>query len=134
AGAFDAIRAAHAFWDGRPGDAVAAVEDGLTLVDQPDASLLRAQLCAVGLRVQAELAAHARARGAAGELASALEQADALLARAAQAAVESARVSPAGAAWYALCEAEHERAHGRPAPQAFERAAGAWEALERPWL
>jgi DNA-binding NarL/FixJ family response regulator len=41
-------------------------------------------------------------------------------------------VTPAAAAWRAVAEAEHGRARARPDPRAWEEAAVAWEALQRP--
>jgi DNA-binding NarL/FixJ family response regulator len=41
-------------------------------------------------------------------------------------------VTPTAAAWRAVAEAEYDRARAHPNPRAWEEAAVAWEALQRP--
>jgi DNA-binding NarL/FixJ family response regulator len=41
-------------------------------------------------------------------------------------------VTPTAAAWRAVAEAEHDRAHAHPNPSSWDDAAGAWEALQQP--
>jgi DNA-binding CsgD family transcriptional regulator len=86
------------------------------------------QLAAAGVTVAADGAERARDLGAAGALEAALAHTDELLARAAAAAhprrpVESAALLDA--------RAEAGRAAGEPDPDAYARAAAAWEALGR---
>jgi DNA-binding CsgD family transcriptional regulator len=91
-------------------------------------------LCAKGLRAQAELVALARARRDAAAVDDRLARAAALLGTARAAAAEAAPVTPNGAGWLAVAEAEHERALAVPAPGRWSEAADAWERLERPPL
>jgi DNA-binding CsgD family transcriptional regulator len=96
--------------------------------------MFRVQLCAKGLRAQAELAALARARRDDDGLRDRLARARTLLADARHAAAEAAAVTPNAAGWLALAEAEHERARGAARPDLWAGAAAAWERLERPPL
>jgi hypothetical protein len=73
------------------------------------------QLCAQGLRAQAELG------GDAGELLSAARRA----------ALQAAPVTPNAAGWLALAECEAARARGAARPGAWADAAGRWERVER---
>ena len=61
-GVYDAYRAELALWERRWTDAAQAIDDGLTQAQPDEAAQIRVQLCAKGLRAQAELAALARAR------------------------------------------------------------------------
>src|SRR6266511_2893262 len=47
---------------------------------------------------------------------------------------EAARVTPYAAGWRGLAEAEYERARGEARPDAWSRAAAAWDQLDRPSL
>jgi DNA-binding SARP family transcriptional activator/pimeloyl-ACP methyl ester carboxylesterase/tetratricopeptide (TPR) repeat protein len=122
-----------ALWERRWNDAVEAVRDGLAR-RFPDDAFYRVQLCAHGLRVQAELAALARGRGDADALRGHLGGARRLLAAARRAAAEAAPVTPNAAGWRALAEAEYERARGEARPEAWSKAAAAWDRLDRPPL
>jgi DNA-binding CsgD family transcriptional regulator len=115
-------------------DAGAAVRDTLGRARPRDAALIRVELCAHGLRAEAELAALARARRDEDALGERLGEAKKLLAGARKAAEEAAAVTPNAGAWLALAEAEHERARGRAKPEAWAAAASAWERVERPPL
>jgi tetratricopeptide (TPR) repeat protein len=122
-----------ALWERRWNDAAEAVRDGLER-RRPDDAFYRVQLCAHGLRAQAELAALARASGDDDAVRGRLGQARRLLAAARRAAAEAAPVTPNAAGWRALAEAEYERAQGRARPDAWSKVAAAWERLERPPL
>jgi DNA-binding CsgD family transcriptional regulator/tetratricopeptide (TPR) repeat protein len=130
--AFDIARAELALWERRWDDAERAVGEGLRRLPAQEAALLRVQLCAQGLRAQAELAALARARRDSDALSDRLQRARQLLTAAREAATEAAPVTPSAAAWRAVAEAEHDRAQAHPNPRSWEEAAAAWEALQRP--
>ena len=61
-GLYDAYLADLALWERRWTDADAAIREGLAQARHREAAQIRVQLCAKGLRAQAELAALARAR------------------------------------------------------------------------
>ena len=61
-GLYDGYLAELALWERRWIDAEAAIDEGLSQARQREAAQIRVQLCAKGLRAQAELAALARAR------------------------------------------------------------------------
>jgi DNA-binding SARP family transcriptional activator/pimeloyl-ACP methyl ester carboxylesterase/tetratricopeptide (TPR) repeat protein len=117
---YDPVVVDLALWERRWTDADEAVQHSLARAQSRDAALYRVQLCAQGLRAQAELAHPDRGR---------LRE---LLAAARQAADEAAAVTANAAGWLALAEAEHARACGEPRPSLWSAAAAAWERLERP--
>jgi hypothetical protein len=131
---YDPIAVELALWERRWEDAAEAVRDGLERARPRDAALYRVRLCAQGLRAQAELASLARARDNAVALDGQLGRARKLLTAARRAAADAAAVTPNAAGWRALAEAEYERAHGEARPEAWSRAAAAWEELDRPPL
>jgi predicted ATPase/DNA-binding CsgD family transcriptional regulator len=131
---YDAYLAELALWERRWVDADQAVRDGLARARSREMAQLRVQLCAKGLRAQAELAALARARRDADGVDDWLTRARKLLATARRAAAEAAAVTPNAAGWRALAEAEYERARGEAQPGAWSEAAATWERLERPPL
>jgi DNA-binding NarL/FixJ family response regulator len=131
---YEAYLADLALWERRWVDADAAIHEGLARVRQREAALYRVQLCAKGLRAQAELAALARARRDAGAVDDWLTRARELLATARRAAAEAAAVTPNANGWRALAEAEYERARGEAQPGSWSEAAAAWDRLERPPL
>ena len=88
-----------------------------------------AQLAGQGVTVAADAAERARDLGDAGALQDALGRLEALLARLAAAAHPTRPVE--GAALLGA-RAEAGRAGGEPDPEAYARAAAAWESLERP--
>jgi DNA-binding NarL/FixJ family response regulator len=137
-GVYDAYRAELALWERRWADAAQAIDDGLTQAQPDEAAQIRVQLCAKGLRAQAELAALARARRADAALRSHLDRARDLLAVARRAAADAAPITPNAAAWHLLARAEHARAGparaGGAAAQEWVDAAAAWDRLERPPL
>ena len=110
------------------------MRDGLARTRSRDAALFRVQLCAQGLRAQAELAALARARRDADAIRHRSARLGSSSPAARRAAAEAATVTPNVAGWRALAEAEYERARGLARPEAWSAAATAWERLERPPL
>jgi len=131
-GLYDAWVADLALWQRRWTDADAAVDEGLTQARQPEAAQIRVQVCARGLRAQAELAALARARRDANGLRDRLDRAEMLLAVARDAAAAASATTPNAAGWLALCEAEGIRARAEARPEAWANAATTWNQLERP--
>jgi DNA-binding CsgD family transcriptional regulator/tetratricopeptide (TPR) repeat protein len=131
---YDGYLADLALWERRWADTDAAIHEGLARARQREAALSRVQLCAKGLRAQAELAALARARRDGGAVADQLARARTLLTTARHAAEEAMAVTPNAAGWLALAEAEHERARGVARPELWADAVAAWERLERPPL
>jgi DNA-binding CsgD family transcriptional regulator/tetratricopeptide (TPR) repeat protein len=133
-GLYDAYRAELALWERRWTDAETAIETGLARTDQREAAQMRVQLCAKGLRAQAELAALARARRDAEAVRNWLARARKLIAGARRAAQDASAVTPNAAGWLALAEAEYERVSGVARPEPWFEAAAAWDRLERPPL
>jgi DNA-binding CsgD family transcriptional regulator/tetratricopeptide (TPR) repeat protein len=129
-GLYDGYRADLALWERRWTDADAAIQEGLAQAKHREAAQIRVQLCAKGLRAQAELAALARAHRDADALRDLLGRARRLLTVARRAAKASA-ITPNADGWRALAEAEHERARGNPRPGTWSEAAATWERLER---
>ena len=131
-GLYDGWLADLALWERRWLDADAAVQDALIQARPREAAQVRVQVCARGLRAQAELAALARARrddeGARNWLARAGE----LASVARSAAAEASAMTPTTGGWLALAEAEHERARGAAPPELWSAAAAAWDQLESP--
>ena len=114
-GLYDGWLADLALWEHRWTEAIAAIEKGLAYARQREAAQIRVQVCAKGLRTQAELAAIARARRDADGLRDRLNRAQELLAIARSAAAEAAAITPNAGGWLALCEAEYMRTRGRGA-------------------
>ena len=133
-GLYDGYLAELALWERRWADAAQAIDDGLTQAQSDEAAQIRVQLCAKGLRAQAELAALARARRDDAALRAHLDRARELLAVARRAAADAAPITPNAAGWHLLARAEHDRARGAARPQAWADAAAAWDRLERPPL
>jgi DNA-binding CsgD family transcriptional regulator/tetratricopeptide (TPR) repeat protein len=133
-GLFDAWVADLAVWERRWADADTAIDKALTYAHLPGAALVRAQVCAKGLRVQSELAALARARRDPDTLRPRLARAQELVTLARGAASEAARITPMAAGWLARAEAEYLRTCGEARPEAWAAAAEVWERLESPPL
>jgi DNA-binding CsgD family transcriptional regulator/tetratricopeptide (TPR) repeat protein len=131
-GLYDACLADLAFWERRWIDAEAAIDAGLTRARHAEASQIRVQLLAKGLRAQAELAALARARRDVDAVRDRLDRARELLTEARRAAADASAITPNAAGWFALAQAEYERACGAGQPELWAVAAEAWEQLERP--
>jgi DNA-binding CsgD family transcriptional regulator len=77
------------------------------------------------------MAALARAHRDADEQREHVARARKLLSVARGAAAEAASITPNASGWLALSEAEYERARGVAQPEAWSRAAAAWDQLER---
>jgi len=133
-GLYDACLAELALWERRWTDADAAIQNGMAQACQRGAAHIRVQMCAKGLRAQAELAALARARRDAGAIHNWLTQARELITVARRAAAEASAVTPNAGGWLALAEAEYQRARGPARPESWAQAAAAWQRLERPPL
>jgi DNA-binding NarL/FixJ family response regulator len=106
----------------------------VTRARRHEAAQIRVQLCAKGLRAQAELAALARARRDNHALQGWLDRARELIAMARDGAAEAAAITPPAAGWLALAEAELERCNGQASPTAWSEAATTWEQLGYPPL
>jgi DNA-binding CsgD family transcriptional regulator/tetratricopeptide (TPR) repeat protein len=133
-GLYDSWVADLALWEHRWADAEAAIETGLAYARQREAAHIRVQVCATGLRAEAELAALARARRDADALRDRLERARMLLETARDAAAEASAITPNATSWLALAEAEYLRTHAEPRPDAWAEAATKWDQVERPPL
>jgi DNA-binding CsgD family transcriptional regulator/tetratricopeptide (TPR) repeat protein len=133
-GLYDAYVAELALWERRWTDADAAIDDGLARACRREAAQIRVQLCAKGLRAQADLAALARARRDADALRDRLARARKLLTVARRAAAEASAITPNADGWLALARAEHDRARAEARPEEWADAAARWERLERPPL
>jgi DNA-binding CsgD family transcriptional regulator len=128
---YDLLVTELALWERRWTDVETVVRDGLARTRERDAALIRVQLCAHGLRAQAELAALGRARRDAGAVRDRLARARKLVIAARRAATEAEPVTPNAAGWRAQAEAEHARARDQAQPDAWSEAATKWEQLER---
>jgi DNA-binding CsgD family transcriptional regulator len=130
-GLYEADVAELALWERRFADAEAAVDAGLAEASARAAAQICVELCARGLRAQADLAALARARRDEEALRTRLDRAETLRETARRAGAEAAPVTPNAGGWSALSEAEHARAGGVAAPEPWAAAAEIWERLER---
>jgi DNA-binding CsgD family transcriptional regulator/tetratricopeptide (TPR) repeat protein len=131
-GVYDAYLADLALWEHRWTDADAAITRGLAHARPRAAAQIRVQLCAKGLRAQAELAALAGARRDADAVDERLGRARTLLVMARRAAEDASTITAHAAGWLALAEAEYERAGGATQPETWSKAATSWERLQRP--
>src|SRR5262249_15696030 len=129
---YDIVAAELALWERRWADADDTVREGMARAGARDAALYRVQLCAQGVRAQAELAGQARARGEGQGRQGRPGRARELLTAARRAAGEASAVTPNAGGWRALAEAEYGRARGVARPDAWSDAAATWEDLERP--
>jgi DNA-binding CsgD family transcriptional regulator/tetratricopeptide (TPR) repeat protein len=118
----------------RAGDLAAArraIDDGLDRIEFCTDDLGRiAQVAIAGVQVEADEAQRARDRRDADAERTALERAGAMAERVRLAAADG---GPLVQAVDALAEAELARAEGRDAPALWERAAAAWEGVNRPY-
>jgi DNA-binding CsgD family transcriptional regulator/tetratricopeptide (TPR) repeat protein len=130
-----AATAELAIWEGRIPDARKAVLDGLGLLADTDEVLVIPELCALGLRIEADAAAMAHGGEAriAAERARTNGQILIEKARAVATAVGPGPLLASTRAEIALCEAELGRLEGSSTPQAWANAASSWEALAMPY-
>jgi DNA-binding CsgD family transcriptional regulator/tetratricopeptide (TPR) repeat protein len=131
-GLYDGWLADLALWEHRWLDADTAIQQGLVEARSREAALIRIQICAKGLRTQAELAALARARRDDEAARNWLVRAEELIAVARSAAAEVSTVTPIASGWLSLAEAEYERTRGTAHPERWSTAAAAWDRLESP--
>jgi DNA-binding CsgD family transcriptional regulator/tetratricopeptide (TPR) repeat protein len=131
---YDVFFSELALWERRWTEVDEAVRDGLARLRSPDTAQIRVQLCASGLRAQAELVALARARRDADAVRNRLDRADELVAAARSAAAEASGVTPVVAAWHAVADAEYARGRSAAEPELWSGAADTWDRLERPPL
>jgi len=130
---FHCLAAELALWEGRITDAATAVDDGRNVATSPDATRFRTQLCALGIRAEADRAQLAAVRGADAVVDDARRRARRLVDEAQDSAHEAAIVSPDAVAWSAVAEAELSRAEGRAEPALWLAATDAWDRLGRPY-
>ena len=122
------VEAEVAAWRGRSEEARAAVADGLTPPAHAyDDRSVRARLCAVGIRVEADQVERAGPRQDPATVEDARRAAATLLERAH--AVGADHGDADLPALLATCEAEWARAQGAADPDRWEAAAAAWEAI-----
>jgi DNA-binding CsgD family transcriptional regulator len=131
---YNAFLSDLALWERRWTDTEEIVRNGLAHAHSRDMAIIRVQLCAQGLRAQAELAALARDRRHADASAEHLRRAEALLTTARRAADEAAAITPTAGGWLLLAEAESVRVQGAARPEVWAAAAASWDRLERPPL
>ncbi len=133
-GLYDVYLAELALWERRWTDADTAVDDGLAGRVPATPTQIRVQLCAKGLRAQAELAALARARRDADAVRTGSPGHGSCCTLARRAAAEASAITPNAGGWLAVAEAEYERVRGVARPESWSDAAAAWDPLERPPL
>jgi DNA-binding CsgD family transcriptional regulator len=126
-----------ALWQGRASAAAAQVATAIPLVDHTGEVRI-GELFALGVRANADVAELGRVRRADADVASAIAAGERLLTAMVRrhGAVVAQRTvfEPTSLAWVLLCEAEASRLHRAPDPDAWVRAAEAWDRLGRPYL
>jgi DNA-binding CsgD family transcriptional regulator/tetratricopeptide (TPR) repeat protein len=139
-----ASRAELDIWEGRLDDARAAVEEGMSVLQQlqagqdepdPEFSRLAMRFRLLGLRAAADLAEQARARRSAAAVDEARQHAELLVGM--LAAVTGQQGHADTEPWMICHEvqahAEWSRLEGRPDPQTWQQAAEQWDRLELPY-
>jgi ATP/maltotriose-dependent transcriptional regulator MalT len=116
----------------RPADAMRAVEEGLALYAGSDEQLLLGPLVVVAMTAAADQADKGRAWRSAADVSAAEASATQLL-EVAHKLAAAPGATPSLIAAAAHAEAEHGRALGKSDPQAWVRAASAWEAIPMPY-
>jgi DNA-binding CsgD family transcriptional regulator/tetratricopeptide (TPR) repeat protein len=125
-----------AAWEGLHADGRSLIDECLHRTGDIEQPMAPALACAVGLRIEADRAAHARRRRRAGELEEARRVGSRLLDRARE---FLDRPGPADGwkrevrALTAQCEAEGSRLRDAPDPSAWDSAIGAWEIVGMPY-
>ena len=135
-----------AIWEGHYHVAPAAVDEGLDVLaqlgaehDQPiqQFGLLVLELCALGLRAQADQAELAQAQRAAADVKEARRRASQLLDTLKTAIGQQGRTAATTHAWmpsYGVqAQAEYSRLEGQSDPQLWQQAAESWERLQLPY-
>jgi DNA-binding CsgD family transcriptional regulator len=126
------VAAELALLEERPEDAARIVLDRLRSAAATEPASRRAELCALGLRAEAERSVLAAISGNVASLGDIRESAQRLLADA-RATVAEAHDASDAYAWLALAEAEHTRIIAGE-PERWRAAVAAWDALDRPYL
>ncbi len=126
-----------ALWQGRPGEALAAIDEALARIERTDDARYRMRLLRLGTGAAADLAAVGRDRKDAAVTAEALERAATLRQRS-TAAVAAIAGMDGGlalelAAEEATVAAEETRLRGRSDPGGWQEAADRWSARQRPY-
>ncbi len=124
------VVARAALLEGRPAEALAAVDDGLARLEGIGDVVWGVPLVALGLRAVAELAEAARANRDDAGLADALARTAGLGAR--HASVAQRVLPPSGKAWITTAAAETTRIEGRTDAEPWARAIDAWDAVPDP--
>jgi DNA-binding CsgD family transcriptional regulator/tetratricopeptide (TPR) repeat protein len=127
---FATVAARAALLDGRPQDAGAAVDDGLTWLEGMGDVVWGMPLVGLGLRAVAELAEGARATRDEAAMAGVTTRAAALLER--LASVADLTITPSGRAWVASASAEASRIAGSTDPEPWTQAIAAWDGVPDP--
>jgi ATP/maltotriose-dependent transcriptional regulator MalT len=123
-------------WQGRPGEAQAAVVEGLDRLAGTGEWMHTGRLLCLGVRAAADRAERARARHDPRDVADAVRAADALAARAAAMAPNPLHgVTPVlkSGVVAAVFDGERSRLDGRSEPGRWRAAAAAWQALGHPY-
>jgi ATP/maltotriose-dependent transcriptional regulator MalT len=116
----------------RPADAMRTIEEALALYEGSDEQLLLGPMIVVAMTAAADQADKGRAWRSAEDVAAAEASASSLLEMARRLA-KTPGATPSLFAAAAHAEAEHTRAMGRSDPEAWLRAAAAWEAIPMPY-
>jgi DNA-binding CsgD family transcriptional regulator/tetratricopeptide (TPR) repeat protein len=127
---FATVAAKTALLDGRPRDAVAEVDGGLSFLEGMGDVVWGIPLLALGLRALAELAETARASRDEAGLADAIQRSATLRKRLVAAAEQT--LPPSAVAWVATATAEFARADGSATPETWTAAIAAWDAAPDP--
>jgi ATP/maltotriose-dependent transcriptional regulator MalT len=116
----------------RPADAMRAVEEAFALYAESDEQLLMGPLVVVAMTAAADQADKGRAWRSTADVGMAEASASSLLETARRLATTPG-ATPSLLATAAHAEAEHARTMGRSDPEAWRRAAAAWEAIPMPY-
>ena len=127
---FATVATKAALLEGKPGDAIASVDDGLAYLEGMGDVVWGIPLLAIGLRALAELAETARASHDEAGLADALDRSEALGRRLASAA--ELALPPSAMASVVTATAELARANGTATPETWATATAAWDAAPDP--
>lgn len=135
-----------AIWEGHYHAACVAVDEGLAVLaqlgaehDQPiqQFGLVVLELCALGLRAQADQAELAQAQHAAADVKEARRRASQLLVTLKTATGQQGQTAATTHAWTpsytAQAQAEYSRLEGQSDPQIWQQAAESWEQLQLPY-
>ena len=119
-----------ALWEGRHNDARAAVDHVMGVAGGVDPDEPDADICALGLRVEADCAEAARAARSKAGVEQARQRGEPLIAALRATAAPEDPENAWAPCLAAVAEAEWSRLEGRPDPLRWRRAAEGWERLE----